>query len=122
MDDEAAIRDLAEELLAALGYTVTTCANGEEACALYREARDAGKTFSIAILDLSVPNGMGGVETAQRILGLDPQACLIASSGYTHDQALAEYGKFGFCGSIAKPYSTDELVQEITRAFRNRPS
>ena len=122
MDDESAIRDLAEELLAALGYTVTTCANGEEACALYREARDAGKTFSIAILDLSVPNGMGGVETAQRILGLDPQACLIASSGYTHDHALAEYGKFGFCGSIAKPYSTDELVQEITRAFRNRPS
>jgi len=122
MDDEAVIRDLAEELLAGLGYTVTTCANGEEACALYREARDAGKTFSIVILDLSVPNGMGGIETAQQILGLDPQACLIASSGYSHDQALAEYEKYGFCGSIAKPYSNNELARAISRAFQNRPA
>jgi len=120
MDDEAVIRDLAEELLTGLGYTVTTCASGEEACALYREAGSAGKTFSVAILDLSVPNGMGGVEAAQEILGLDPQACLIASSGYTHDQALADYGKFGFSGSIAKPYSNNELARAITTAFQNR--
>jgi len=121
MDDEAVIRDLADELLTGLGYMVTTCASGEEACTLYREAGSAGKTFSIAILDLSIPNGMGGVETAQRILDLDPKACLIASSGYTHDQALADYERFGFCGSIAKPYSNNELARAITTAFRNRP-
>jgi CheY-like chemotaxis protein len=122
MDDEEIIRDVAEELLTGLGYSVTTCANGEEACNLYREARDAGRTFSIVILDLSVPNGKGGVETAQQILDLDPHACLIASSGYAHDQALAEHDKFGFRGSIAKPYSNNELVQAITKAFKNRTS
>jgi len=122
MDDEEIIRDVAGELLAGLGYTVTTCTNGEEACALYRKAGDEGKTFSIVILDISVPNGKGGVETAQQILDLDPHACLIASSGYADDQALAEYDKFGFCGAIAKPYSDIELVQAITRAFQNRTS
>lgn len=122
MDDEKVIRDLVEELLTGLGHTVRTCASGEEACALYREFRDAGKTFSMAILDLSVPDGMGGVEAAQKILELDPQARLIASSGYAHDPALADHERFGFCGSIAKPYSANELVRAITRASQGRPS
>jgi CheY-like chemotaxis protein len=122
MDDEELIRDLAEEQLRDLGYMVTACASGEEACALYRRARDAGETFTIAILDLSVPEGMGGAETAQQILALDPHACLIASSGYATDPALAEFEKSGFCGSIAKPYSPDDLVREMTRAFQNRTS
>ena len=118
MDDEEIIRDLAEEMLNSLSYKVTTCANGEEACTLYRESMDADKTFSIAVLDLSVPYGVGGAETAQQILKLDPHACLIASSGHALDPALTEYEKFGFCDSIAKPYSTEELSQAIQNALK----
>jgi CheY-like chemotaxis protein len=70
MDDEEIIRDIAEGLLPGSGYPVSTCTSGEEACVLYREARDAGRTFSSAILDLSVPEGMDRVETAQQILPL----------------------------------------------------
>jgi PAS domain S-box-containing protein len=119
MDDEELIRNLAEELLADMGYSVTTCANGEEACARYWESRDAGKGYSIVILDLFVADGMGGVEAARRILDIDPQACLIASSGYAHDPAIAEYQPLGFCGAIAKPYSTDELAQTIKKALKD---
>jgi PAS domain S-box-containing protein len=119
MDDEELIRDFAEELLKGLDYTVATCANGEEAYALYHKFMDAGKTFSVVILDLSVSSGMGGVATAKQILTLDPHARLIASSGNAHDPALTEYEKFGFRSSIAKPYSTKELVQTITMALQN---
>jgi two-component system, cell cycle sensor histidine kinase and response regulator CckA len=122
MDDEEVIREVTEELLTGLGYAVTTCADGEQACILYRQARDAGKTFSMVILDLSIPGGMGGVETARMILDLDPLARLIASSGNAHDQAVSEYDTFGFCGSIAKPYNKNDLARAITRAGNNRPS
>jgi len=122
MDDVESVRDVAEELLTDLGYTVTTCAGGEEACNLYRKAMEAGRTFSMTILDLSVPGGMGGIEAARLILDHDPHACLIASSGNVHDQAVAEYDRFGFCGSIAKPYTKYELVQALARAEHNRPA
>jgi CheY-like chemotaxis protein/anti-sigma regulatory factor (Ser/Thr protein kinase) len=122
MDDEEVIRDLVQEQLTGLGYGVTTCASGEEACVLYRAARDAGKTYSCVILDLSVPNGMGGIAAAQQILGLDPQACLLASSGNANDPAMAEHATFGFCGSIAKPYGATELVQALSEALKIRTS
>jgi two-component system, cell cycle sensor histidine kinase and response regulator CckA len=118
MDDEELIRDLADELLTNLGFKVTTCANGEEACARYREVRAAGKRYATVILDLTVNDGMGGIEAARRILDLDPHACLIASSGYAHDPAIEEYKPFGFCGSIAKPYSTDELARTVHKALK----
>jgi len=122
MDDEKMIRDLAEELLNEQGYKAVTCASGEEAYTLYRDFKEAGSPFSLAILDLSIPDGMGGVETAQKILELDPQACLIATSGHSHDPALVNHAEFGFRGSIAKPYSNDELTRQITRALQKHPS
>ena len=122
MDDEEMIRNITEEMLGGLGYQVATCSDGEEACTLYRESRAAGKTFSAVIVDLSVPDGTGGIETAQNILGLDPQACLIASSGYSNDPAVLEYRAFGFRGSIAKPYSSHELADAVINALKARPS
>jgi len=121
MDHEEIIREGVAKMLNARGYKVTTCANGEETCTRYTEAMAAGKTFALAILELSIPDGMGGKEAALRILDLDPQACLIASSSYVNSQELAEYDQFGFCGSINKPYRSSELARSITRALQNRP-
>jgi len=120
MDDEEIIRDVIEEMLTGVGYVVTTCANGEEACDLYTEFRDAGEPFVLAILDLSVPNGMTGREAAQRILDIDPKACLIASSGYANDPAITDCAAFGFSASIAKPFNSDDLVQTILGALKSR--
>ncbi|MBL0226018.1 MAG: PAS domain S-box protein [Geobacteraceae bacterium] len=118
MDDEELIRNLTEELLKERGFTVVTCRNGEEACARYREFMAAGKGFSIVILDLYVTDGTGGEETARRILDLDPAACLVASSGYAADQAIVAYETLGFSGSIAKPYTTGELVRTIQECLQ----
>jgi two-component system cell cycle sensor histidine kinase/response regulator CckA len=117
MDDDESIRKLAVDILGGLGYTVTTCSDGEEACRLYEESGKAGRAFSLAILDLSVPDGMGGIEAARRILGFYPQARLIASSGYSNDPAIADFRAFGFCGAVAKPYSMDELAGAIRKAL-----
>ena len=117
MDDDESIRKLAVDILGGLGYAVTPCSDGEEACRLYEESRKAGRAFSLAILDLSVPDGMGGIEAARRILGFDPQARLIASSGYSNDPAIADFRAFGFCEAVAKPYSMDELAGAIRKTL-----
>lgn len=77
---------------------------GQDAADRYAEAaRAAGHPFSAAILDLTVPGGLGGKEAAELILRVDPGACLIASSGYSDDPVMAAPTAFGFSAALPKP-------------------
>jgi len=110
MDDDELIQTLATQILEHLGYQVTTCTNGDDAIALYDATAKSGTPFLAAIMDLTIPGGMGGKEAAQRILSLHPAARLIVSSGYSHDPVMADFGSYGFCAAIAKPYRVSELA------------
>ena len=72
MDDEEFIRNLSSELLGALGHDVEVAQHGQEALEKYQGAIAAGKPFDIVILDLTVRGGMGGAETMQKLLEMDP--------------------------------------------------
>lgn len=120
MDDETMILELAERALRHLGYHVTTCCNGEEAITLYRTSKESGEPFLVAIMDLTIPGAMGGVEAARKILDLDPLARLIVSSGYSNDPVMAQFAKYGFCASIAKPYKGDDLNRLLSTISRSR--
>ena len=61
------------------------------------------------ILDLTVPGGMGGKETMEKLLKIDPQVKAIVSSGYSDDPIMADPQKYGFSGVIAKPYKVMDL-------------
>ena len=113
MDDEEMLRQLSEQILSHLGYAVTTCANGEEAIELYVAGAEAGTPYFAVIMDLTIPGGMGGKEAAQRILAHDPAAKLVVSSGYSNDLALSDYGSYGFCGAVVKPYKVSELADTL---------
>jgi len=113
MDDEALIRNLATQILRQMGYGVTSCSNGEDAVALYRAAMKSAAPFLAAIMDLTVPGGMGGKEAAQRILALDPGARLIVSSGYSGDPVMGDFAGHGFCAALAKPYRASDLARVL---------
>ncbi|GEM_PF-486608 len=62
MDDEEAVRDIASRMLKRIGYENVDCVeDGAEAVKLYKEAMASGETFSLVILDLTIPGGMGGM-------------------------------------------------------------
>lgn len=116
MDDERPIRAVAELVLRGDGYRVDTVAGGAQAIEQVRAALEAGDPFAVAILDLTIPGGMGGADTAGELRALDPSLALIASSGYATDPVLAEFGAHGFDAMLAKPYSADELSAAVARA------
>ena len=60
MDDDDMIREIASEILMSIGYRVTTVKDGAEAIGLYKSAMQSGSPFDAVILDLTVPDGMGG--------------------------------------------------------------
>ncbi len=117
LDDEEMIRRLASGMLQQLGYEPVCTADGQETLTLFRRARQAGRPFAAVILDLTIPGGMGGRETARQILAEHPEARLIVSSGYSNDPILADFRAHGFCEAVAKPYRTRDLAEALHRAL-----
>lgn len=115
MDDEEMVRDVSGEMLKILGYDVEFAKEGKEAVELYKAAMGEGRRFDAVILDLTVPGGMGGKETLQRLLEIDPGIKAIVSSGYSQDPIMSDFRKFGFCGVIAKPYMVSEFSSIVSR-------
>lgn len=120
MDDEALVRDVAAEMLAALGHEVETAGDGAEALARYRAAAERGERFDVVILDLTVRGGAGGQETNRRLLEFDPGARTIVSSGYSDGAGLATFRDRGFRGRLNKPYRLEEL-QDVLAAVLAAP-
>ncbi len=117
MDDEESILEAAGELLQVLGYTVETVREGKEAVHLYEKALELEKPFDAVIMDLTIPGGMGGKETIQNLLKIDPQVRAIVSSGYADDPVAVDYGEYGFCGVVTKPYTVKELSETLHKAL-----
>jgi PAS domain S-box-containing protein len=67
MDDEPLVLGMAGAALRRLGYAATLCRSGAEAVVQYQIGLDTGRRFDAAILDLTVPGGLGGPETLKRL-------------------------------------------------------
>lgn len=114
MDDEEMILELAREMLLTLGCReVDSARDGDQAIDLYRLAMEIGKPYDLAILDLTIPGGMGGKETIKHLVALDPDVKAIVSSGYSSDASMSSYRLFGFQAVIPKPYQVSQLISAI---------
>ncbi|MFA5110092.1 MAG: PAS domain S-box protein [Desulfobaccales bacterium] len=117
MDDEMIVQKVLGKMLVSLGYDVTFALDGEEAINIFTAAQASGHNFDAVILDLTVPGGMGGKETLEKLLSLDPHVKAIVSSGYFDDSVMAEFKKYGFSGVICKPYTLAELGKTLSQVI-----
>lgn len=113
MDDKDFVRKAAVRALKLFGYKVKGAENGEEAVNLCKEALEEGKPYSLVILDLTIPGGMGGVETLKELRKIDPGIKGVVSSGYSDDPIMSAHEKFGFDAVIKKPYEYKELAKLV---------
>lgn len=63
-------------------FDVTLCAQGEDAIEAVRAAVTEGAPFQVAFLDLVMPPGIDGVETAEHIREIDSKINLIIITGH----------------------------------------
>jgi len=113
MDDQADVREVAEAALNDLGHEVELRADADSAVAAFRRAQEEGRPFDLAILDLTIAGGKGGVEALGLLRGLDPGIRVIATSGYSSGPVLAEPARFGFDGALPKPFTIAELAAAV---------
>jgi CheY-like chemotaxis protein len=120
MDDEEMVREAAATILEELGYEVEFAENGTEAVAKYGQEMRAGRPFDAVIMDLTIPAGMGGKEAVRRLLEMDPDARVIVSSGYSNDDIMSDFARFGFSAVIAKPYRISDLSRTVKALVESR--
>ncbi len=109
VDDDEPLRKLASMSLSKCGYEVETASDGEMGFRMYRDAVRGNKPYDIVILDLTIPGGMGGKDTLEKMKKIDPSVSAIVSSGYSNDPVMSEYKKYGFRACLVKPFRADEL-------------
>jgi CheY-like chemotaxis protein len=109
MDDEGMVRDMLTDLLMAMGYDVETANDGLASIDLYIKAVESQQPYKMVILDLTVPGGLGGKLTMERLLAIDPDVKGIIISAYTDDPVIQNYRQYGFLGALTKPFTLKEL-------------
>ncbi|MEM7307848.1 MAG: tetratricopeptide repeat protein [Planctomycetota bacterium] len=122
MDDELLLRDYYDGALSSLGYDCEVVPDGATAVRQARRALEEDRPFALAVLDLTIPGGMGGVETARKLHALDPDLRAIVASGYSTDRALEDPAAFGFTEVLRKPFTTAALSEAVARAMAGERS
>jgi PAS domain S-box-containing protein len=119
VDDEDAVREVAADILASLGYHVTTARDGATAVDQFRERHHE---VDVVLLDLAMP-GMGGGECFRALKSIDPAVKAVLCTGYGFNVAAQQLLDEGMIGFVAKPYEIDRLSDAIAQALRGtRPS
>jgi CheY-like chemotaxis protein len=118
MDDEQIILDVTLEVLNYLEYEVRFARDGEAALGLYRQEKEDGMPFDLVILDLSVPEGLGGKETIALLKAYDPAVKAVVSSGHSNDPVVQDYLHYGFSGKLSKPYKISDLKELLEQQIK----
>ncbi|KQO12905.1 putative bifunctional diguanylate cyclase/phosphodiesterase [Sphingomonas sp. Leaf242] len=110
--DEA--RDTADAIPA---FALTHCDQGLDAVAAVERASADGDPFTVAFIDVRMPPGIDGRETAMRIRAIDPAINLVIVTGFS-DFSPVEISKVAGPADkifyIAKPFEVAEITQTAT--------
>ena len=109
VDDEDIVRDPAGRLLAKLGLSVLTAANGREALEVFQAHKDE---IVCVILDLTMPEMSGG-EAFRELRRMKSDVKVILSSGYGETESIRSFPGRGPDGFIQKPYQLKQLVSKL---------
>ena len=116
VDDEPALREIAQETLEENGYRVLLAADGREAIAV----ASAHPEVRAAVLDLAMPI-MGGDSAGPILRSLRPDMPLILSSGYPEWDVLEQIGSGVASAFLEKPYRAGTLAAKVEEVLRIRP-
>lgn len=118
IEDEDAIRMLLGRILEGAGYEVHAEPEGGAAVAAFRQAREAGRPFDLVISDLTIADGMGGLEALEAMRAVDPGIRAIVASGYSQDPVMASPRDYGFLRAVVKPFSNREIREVVAACLR----
>jgi len=113
VDDEEALVQMGEDILAELGYEVTSRMNGHEALALIQS--DPSR-FDLVVTDQTMPE-MTGIELAKEVLAVRPDMPIIMCTGFSYAVDADKAGAHGIKAFAMKPLTKREIAKTIRKAL-----
>ena len=115
VEDESALRLLAERALSTGGYTVLSAESGETALGL---ARSHPGEIHLVVTDVVMP-AMSGPMLVTRLAALRPKARILYVSGYA-DDTIANYRLEPSSAFLAKPFVPTTLLRKVRETLDAR--
>ena len=106
IDDEASIRQITRQTLESFGYQTLLAADGQQAVALYTLNQSA---IDVVLTDMMMPV-MDGAETIGKLMEINPEVKIIATSGITAKREIAHFAGDAVKRFLPKPYSAETLL------------
>jgi DNA-binding NtrC family response regulator len=113
VDDEESFRQIYENGLTSLGYTVYAAKDGEEALAVYQQHQSE---IDLVVSDLMMPK-MSGEELFQKLFARNPSVKGILVTGAIDLKAKTEFLRMGIRDVITKPFLFDELSAVVRKVL-----
>jgi PAS domain S-box-containing protein len=117
VEDEDGVRALIIKLLEDLGYRVLQAQSGPRAVDVWREH---GSAIDMLITDIVMPDGMNGLELAERLRRARPSLKVIFTSGYLADVSRDAIPARETDAYLPKPFSLPELARLVRRTLDAR--
>jgi DNA-binding NtrC family response regulator len=114
VDDDREMCQFLADLLGEEGYAVDVVHDGSTALARYR-----ADGFDLTITDLMMPR-MRGTELVQQLRAIDAHALVLLITGFGSIETAVEAMRAGAFHYITKPFRTDEILLQVTRALEQR--
>jgi DNA-binding NtrC family response regulator len=114
VDDRFSDRETLKTILEDKGYRVTTAMDGTEAIEMVKS-----KHYDIIFLDVVLP-GIDGVETFERVKGIDPEVTVIMMTGYTEEDLVRKAVSEGAYTCIYKPFNMEKLIELVEGISREK--
>jgi two-component system, cell cycle sensor histidine kinase and response regulator CckA len=114
VDDEVAIREIAQNSLEAHGYQTLTANDGVEAISLYMQHP---QDIDLVIVDMMMPS-MDGSLAIRALKQINPQVRIVAVSGLVTSDVCSDVTDTDVLAFLPKPFTTKDLLttlDEITR-------
>jgi DNA-binding NtrC family response regulator len=111
LDDEQPLVFLMTRMLTHLGHKVSGFTSGKEAIEAFRASPGE---FDLILTDMSMPH-MSGLEFAQEILKIAPQAHVVIATGCIDPNWALHARTCGVREVIEKPNSVADMSQVVTR-------
>ena len=112
VEDEPALRELAQAILESLGYGVETAEDGQAGVAAYR---DCHQQLHAVLLDLKMPN-LGGRDAFHQMRRIDDSVPVIICTGFGENEEVQDILSHGGAGLLHKPYRVVQLSEALERS------
>ena len=117
VEDEPALRAMAQSILERGGYEVVPASNGPSALKLWADCQ--GK-FDLLFTDLVMPEGLSGGDLAMHLRGERADLPVLFTSGYSSDLPTGAAGAFAGSeveGFLTKPYNPEQLLKAVSECL-----